>query len=190
MSSMARRGKLAAVLGATAVVAAVLMAPPGRAIAASPFTQITVEPGRTGDCKGVADIDGDGLGDVFVGAATLSWYRSPGGDLTGPWARHDIGRATTDFTTQCVPADVNNDGAPDIVTPDTGSASGPLVWYENPRGHGADPATAAWVRHDIGSPTYFMHDVSVADLNGDGRIDVATRSTTLNFDIVDLWTQG
>jgi hypothetical protein len=174
---------------AVGLVVAGLVVPPRPAQAADGFTQITVEAGRNGDCKGLADIDGDGLGDPFIGSAKLSWYHSPGGNLGGSWVRHDIGTATTAFTTQCAPADVNGDGAPDIVTPDTGASAGPLLWFENPRGRGGNPATDPWVRHEIGSPTYFMHDVAVADLDGNGRLDVVTRSTTLNFDIVDLWTQ-
>ena len=95
-----------------------------------------------------------------------------------------------EYTTQCAPADINRDGAPDIVVPDTSNSAGNLIWYENPRGHGGNPATDAWARRIIGSPTYWLHDVSIADLDGDGRPDVVTRSTTDNFDIVDIWAQG
>src|SRR4051794_9980631 len=187
---MANWRRALAIVGALAIVAAALLAPAGPARAADGFTQGTVEASRTGDRKGGADIDGDGVGDGFVGRSTLTWYHSPGGALTGTWVAHDIAKAAVEYTTQCAPADINRDGAPDIVVPDTSNSAGNLIWYENPRGHGGNPATDAWARRIIGSPTYWLHDVAIADLDGDGRPDVVTRSTTDDFDIVDIWTQG
>ncbi len=45
-----------------------------------------------------------------------------------------------------------------------------LCWFENPMHHG-DPARDVWTRHDIG-PGYEQMAIAVADLNGDGRLDV------------------
>ena len=74
---MAKWRRALAIVGALAIVVAGFLAPAGSARATDGFTQVTVEAGRTGDCKGVADIDGDGFGDGFVG-------RSPSPGTTPP----------------------------------------------------------------------------------------------------------
>jgi hypothetical protein len=69
-------------------------------------------------------------------------------------------------------ADVNNDGALDIVV---GGQNGNTYWLENPLRQGRDPYNSTWSVHQIGSGRP-SHDVVVGDINGDGKIDVATES--------------
>ena len=128
------------------------------------FTGEIVDAKNSGDCKAVADLDDDGLLDGVVGGADLVWYEAP------DWKKHTIAEAQDEFTTDCQAADVDRDGHVDIVVPD-GKDGMNLLWFENP---GSPDAT--WPRHEIGSFGDFVHDLEVGDLDGDGRVDVVTRS--------------
>jgi type 1 glutamine amidotransferase len=112
--------------------------------------------------KAIGDIDGDRFVDILAGFADggVYWYAYP------TWAKHFIGGNGGD---DLQVADINNDGAMDVVT--NGQQ---IVWYENPRGSGGDPATDRWPRHVIDSGAG-SHDVVVGDMNGDGALDVAIR---------------
>ena len=168
--------------------------PPAAADAARPaasvleFTRIVVDAGASGDCKAIGDIDGDGRPDLVIGGASLVWYRNPG------WQKTVIATARREFTTDCQAVDVDNDGRVDIVTGD-GEGDGNVVWFRN-RGGGtgierwlaqAVGGTRAerwlerllgrpgWWRHTIGTHGHWVHDVEVADLDGDGRPDLVTQ---------------
>lgn len=114
-----------------------------------------------GDCKGLADVNGDGLVDVIVGDQLLHWYEAPS------WDRHLMGTADLEFTTDCQTADVDGDGDVDVVVPDGTPGRGNLYWFEN-------SGLGSFTRRLIGNSGY-RHDVEVADLTGDGRVDVAVR---------------
>jgi hypothetical protein len=129
------------------------------------------QPGNS-HCKGIADFNGDGYKDVVVCSAAgdgVWWYEWPN------WTKHAIrssGRYSTDMQT----GDVNGDGHPDIIIPKTpdGHIGNDMYWYENPGGD----VTGNWTEHHIGPGG--AHDVEVADLNGDGQLDVVSRMNTVS----------
>jgi hypothetical protein len=144
------------------VVASPLVPTPAPASASIPeFTRTLVDATMAGDCKAIADLDGDGKPDLIVGGATLVWYRNP------DWHRTTLATARTEITTDCQAADLNGDGRLDIVTGD-GNGAANVVWFENPA-KGGD-----WVRRTVGTHGNWVHDIEVADFDGDGHRDVLT----------------
>ena len=120
------------------------------------------------DPTGIAasDIDGDGDLDILLtsaGDGTTNWYENDGNPdpsfsrniiYTGSWAAMDI-----------TSADMDNDGDLDIIT--ASDALDKVAWFEN---NGASDPT--FVRRSI-STSYSSHnDVYVADLDGDGDLDI------------------
>jgi hypothetical protein len=134
---------------------------PASAQEATLFERILVDARNAGDCKAIADVDGDGKPDLIVGGHDLVWYRNP------DWQKFTIAKAANEFTTDCQATDLNGDGLPDIVTGD-GNAGSNVVWFENvERGK-------SWIRRSIGAHGNWVHDLEVADFDGDGRPDVLT----------------
>jgi hypothetical protein len=62
--------------------------------------------------------------------------------------------------------DLNGDGKPDLIV--GGDSGGGLVWYENPH----------WQKHQIATDDKFSTDHEVADIDGDGRNDVVSITTS------------
>ncbi len=169
------------------------------------FPAITIDanPPSTLLEKTLADIQGSGhlnpvagfgscLATTCVVNATPSngiyWYGYPAsGVLTDPWPKYTVvgdGDAYGDMLAR----DVNGDGAVDIVAsyiPPGGSNS--IVWFENPRGQGGDPTSATWTMHTIGNGVG-ENDLVLADIDGDGKLDVVTPSYIYFQNTPDSWT--
>ena len=126
--------------------------------------------------KVLADIDGDGKLDAVLGAANpggLYWYEAPSsGRLSDPWIKHTIASRGYFFEGSAT-FDVNGDGAPDIIASDDNK----LVWFENPSGHGGDPATDPWPIHVIRA-NGGAHEIMLGDIDDDGKIDVICSSSS------------
>ncbi len=161
-----------------------------------PFQAVTIEanPPSTLVEKALADIEGTGRLNPVAGFEAPSnggiyWYGYPAsGQLTDPWLKHPIvsdGNAYEDM----LPLDVNGDGAVDIIasyTPPNGNLQ--VVWFENPRGNGGNPATSTWTMHSIGNGQG-EDNLVLADLDGDGKIDVVTAAFIFFQNSPTSWTQ-
>ena len=135
------------------------------------FEHRIIDPANPTDphCKAVGDIDGDGLLDALAASSSgagMFWYEYPN------WTKHAI-RATGSWTTDMQTADIDADGDLDVIIPNSAG----LQWYENPR-PGGDPALDPWVEHLIGSQGANHHDVEIGDIEGDGDLDVVSRTKT------------
>ncbi len=126
----------------------------------------------------VYDFDGDGDNDVLSSSAHrfgIWWHEQ----TSEGWKTHEIDKSFSQTHAVC-PADINGDGLPDFVTGkrwwahmggDPGSGDPALVvWYELDRKNGRPVWTKHLIDDDSGVGTQF----EVADLNGDGLLDVVT----------------
>jgi hypothetical protein len=88
-----------------------------------------------------------------------------------------------------VPFDVNGDGAVDIICSfdPTFSGSPEIVWFENPRGSGGNPQNT-WTMHVVG-PGQGENNLLVADIDGDGKMDIITPSSVFFQNSPSSWTQ-
>src|SRR5579859_5129812 len=166
-----------------------------------PWGYVTVDanPASTVVEKTLADIQGTGHLEPVIGLESESqannsgpsgvyWYQYPAsGKLTDPWIRQTIigsGYAYEDM----LAVDVNGDGAVDIVCSFGPSGSNPeIVWFQNPRGQGGNPITDTWTMHVIG-PGVGEDSLLVADIDGDGKMDVITSSYIFFQNSATSWT--
>jgi len=74
-----------------------------------------------------------------------------------------------------VACDLDEDGDLDVISTASDDQNVQVAWFENPGGPGVlDPETE-WIQHRIGS-VRGAYTVDVADVTGDGRVDVIATS--------------
>ena len=131
-----------------------------------------------------ADMDGDGDLDVVM---ALGFYFRPGADdpaasqspdenqivwyendnpAAGPWRKHII-KTHFDDAFEAVAGDLDGDGDVDVAATSWRNP-GRVAWFEN----GGDPK-ASWTHHPLKDDWRSANQVIIADLNGDGRPDIA-----------------
>jgi hypothetical protein len=127
----------------------------------------------------VQDFDGDGDSDVLTSsphAYGIWWHEQV---KPNQWKRHEIDKSFSQTHSVCV-ADINGDGTVDFVT-------GKRFWAHVQGAPGVDePAVmcwfaltrqngrAAWERHQFDHDSGVGTQFEMADMNGDGLIDVVT----------------
>lgn len=159
-------------------------------------------PGTGGFNMAYVDLNGDGRLDIVAPSGPaitpgLIWLEQPA-TSNQEWLSHPIGTMTPDLLVGFTVADINGDGAQDIIG---GSYSrgardqdgdigidgmlGRIAWFENP-----GEASDAWIRHDISRRKRGMFDKFIArDMDDDGDIDfVSTRGNSDPYDGV-FWLE-
>jgi hypothetical protein len=113
--------------------------------------------------KAYGDINGNGKPDLLAGGfrdGGLVWYENPS------WKKHVISE-DKGFSTDLEVYDIDGDGDLDVfsvIEPGQNPEGGTLAWFENP----------SWEKHII-EKTVSLHDIELADLNGDGLVDIVAR---------------
>ncbi|MGE0877460.1 MAG: FG-GAP repeat domain-containing protein [Acidimicrobiia bacterium] len=117
--------------------------------------------------KAIIDANGDGQMEIFAMNVGEGGFLYQGPDWS---VRSKISESTGGEEAQV--ADIDGDGDDDLTI---GGLDYQLYWLENPGGDAA--LQSPWTRHDIASID--SHDVVLADLDRDGRIDVVTNTGIL-----------
>lgn len=132
-----------------------------------------------------ADMDGDGDIDVVMALGfyyrpgsgdesasqqpeenQIVWYENSGRPTDGLWKKHVIAPQFDDAF-EAIAGDLDGDGDIDVAATSWRNP-GRLAWFENP----GDPK-GKWTRHMLKNNWRSANQVIIADLNGDGRPDIA-----------------
>jgi hypothetical protein len=116
----------------------------------------------------VGDLDGDGVPEIVIDdrrpRSELYWLGRAG---IGEWQRHLMDEDCGPLEADGFLADISGNGRLDFVGAHDASDNG-VLWWEQPE----DP-TQRWTRREIFSmPANKSHDQFVADIDGDGRLEV------------------
>lgn len=110
---------------------------------------------------GAGDVNGDGRTDIIT---PKGWFEAPTDPRRGSWTFHpDFDLGATGFI---YVLDVNRDGVPDLVTSMAHDYG--IFWMEQ------DRASHKWTRHLIDDAWSQSHAMTLADVNGDGRLELIT----------------
>jgi len=131
------------------------------------FTRHVIGEKPSGHGMGFADIDGDGKTDIILADG---WLKQPENLYMDNWTFHpEFNLGTT--SVPILGYDVNSDGVMDLIV-GMGHGYG-LYWYEQiiqPNGR------RAWVAHEIETKVSQYHDLQLADIDGDGKLELITGS--------------
>ncbi|MBI5095461.1 MAG: VCBS repeat-containing protein [Candidatus Hydrogenedentes bacterium] len=131
----------------------------------------------------VADVNGDGYPDVIAtslnGAShRVVWFQNDGtprdnlGGDGNSWTLHDVD-ATVSLPNVVVAGDINGDGRVDIAG--TAFLANTIYWWESTSGDGS-----TWTRHTVDNTFGNPFALHLADVNGDGQLDIVGAGDTAN----------
>ncbi len=119
---------------------------------------------------GVGDVSGDGRPDIVRPAA---WYEAPEDIRAGEWKERPLALGSleegkAEHTPQILVYDVNADGKNDLITSSAHRYG--IFWYEQKRAGDK----YAWKQHLIDDSWSQAHSLTLADIDADGDLDLAT----------------
>jgi hypothetical protein len=144
---------------------------------------VPVELGPDAAHMAVYDVDGDGLTDIVASAAHevgVWWFRQQKTGATRTFVKQAIDASFSQSHALAI-GDIDGDGVPDVVTGKRRWAHGPtgdpqpnapgvLYWFQPRR----TPTGVTWSKHLIDDASGVGNQVVVGDVDGDGRLDVAS----------------
>ena len=113
---------------------------------------------------GFGDVNKDGRNDIIT---PKGWFEAPSDPRNGKWIFHpefDLGVTGFIYVN-----DVNEDGLPDLITSMAHSYG--IFWYEQKRNQ---DGSRSWIKHVIDDAWSQAHATTLADLKGDGKIEIVT----------------
>jgi hypothetical protein len=136
----------------------------------------------------VADINGDALPDVVLSPSELrgnfykiSWFERPSNPQQGNWTEHIIAQRVECVIHGLVTADMNGDGAIDVVAAEMHQGTDPdeVVVYIN-RAKGS-----SWKKQVVS--TKGSHFIRCADIGSDGDTDIMGANWSGSYQPIELW---
>ncbi len=128
----------------------------------------------------VADYNGDGKPDFCTANNTPTNTLSVFFNTTTPGASTPTFTSKTDFSTSAAPnslisADINNDGLPDIIAALAGTPGLAAVYLNTTTPGSSTPSFSAATEFNLGTNPKLL---AAGDLNGDGKIDIASANSS------------
>lgn len=131
------------------------------------FKTYVIGQDNAGHGMGLGDIDGDGKTEVLLSKGFL--HMPDEGPLSGPWEFYGEYETVGGASVPMLVLDVNGDGLNDFIT-STAHGYG-LYWYEQNRDVNG---LRRWTRHVIDGAWSQYHDMQLADIDGDGELELIT----------------
>jgi len=130
------------------------------------FTKYVIGDVNAGHGLGVGDVDGDGKPEVITPSGIF--HMPDGGPYAGLWERSVEKGLSATWSVPVLVHDVNGDGLADIIA-GYGHNYG-LVWYEQ----GVCDGARTWIERIIDNAWSQYHDMQLADIDGDGKLELVT----------------